>query len=711
MKISVAVACVSVVALCMGHVAAEPAQRRSLQLRPSPENPVGWRGDGSGRYPDAEPPLHWGRAAKSVQELRCQAAKPKEGETGQPMQLGVVSQWLVLGPCDLPVDFPEDADLTTFVDSLFHDTHSLRPDVGEELAGQKWKPLTIGTSVINWSEVFNRDARKAHPPAAILAHSYVYSPAGGPIDIQLQSKVPLQCFVNGETVFVSPKSWTAGYYRGASKVLKKGWNSVLLKIKPKPKNDHWGQNSENWYSCISLFGAPGAEYETHNVAWISKIPVGGGVSTPIVVGDKIFVSSEWCSLSCFNKADGKLLWVRSPTYYDAATEEEKKAFPEVFQEVAPLAEKLRQIDQSLPTQTPSAENRLLLEKQIHKLMRKASPPNFDRAYSNGPRRAKYALPSLGEPGYASPTPVSDGQKVYVIFDTGVVAAYDLDGNQKWVTWTPLDSTEHGCVHSPAVAGDRLILCKFQLESLALDTKTGKEVWHHPWKKNAGLWRGSVVTMKAGNETLFVEPGARISRASDGKCVFEGYPTGGFVQVPTTLLAENLLFELSSHIDVPSRIYTLPMPPSESSPPQLAKKIRTDVPTGAYPITVNYYSASPLFHDGLIYCVGDLGVLTVLDPQKGEIVYRKLLDADVYQAHRGGMGSSPTLAGKYIYLFGGQGVTLVIEPGRTFKQVARNRMECCSYTGHGQEIMESCPVFEGKRLYYRGSENLYCIEEK
>ena len=82
-----------------------------------------------------------------------------------------------------------------------------------------------------------------------------------------------------------------------------------------------------------VFRIAGSQYETHNVAWIAKIPGGGGFSTPIIVGDKIFVTSEWCSLSCFNKADGKLLWVRSPTYYDVATEEEKKAHPEIFQEI------------------------------------------------------------------------------------------------------------------------------------------------------------------------------------------------------------------------------------------------------------------------------------------------------------------------------------------------------------------------------------------
>ncbi len=711
MKTTVLVTCASVLALCAALLAADPAERGSLEFHPSPEHPVGWRGDGSGRYPGAEPPLHWGREAKVVKELRCQTAKPKEGDTGQPMQLGVVSQWLVLGPFDLPGDYPEEADLTEFVDSVFHDTHSLRPDVGEELAGKKWKAISMATSVINWSEVFNRDPGQPHPAAAMLAHTYIYSPSGGPVEVQIQSLVPMQCFVNGETIFQSPKSWTAGYYRGQSKVLKKGWNSLLLKIKPKPKNDDRGKNGENWYSCVSIFGAPTGEYETHNIAWIAKIPGGGGVSTPLVVGDKVFVTSEWCTLSCFNKADGKLLWVRSPTYYDVATEEEKKAAPEVFQEVAPLAAKLRQIDESLPSGKPPSEDRLQLEKQIHKLMRKASPKDSELNYPYGPRRAKYGLPSMGEPGYASPTPVSDGQQVYVIFDTGVVACYDLDGNQKWATWTPLDSTEHGCIHSPALAGDRLLLCKFQLESLALDTKTGKELWHNPWKKNAALWRGSAVTMKAGDETLFIEPGARLSRVSDGKCIFQGHPNAGMTQVPTTLVAGNLLFELSSHIDVPSRLYAMPtLPPSESSPPKLTKTILTDVP-GKFPINVNYYSASPLYHEGLIYCVGDLGVLTVLDAEKGEIVYRKMLDADVFQAHRGGMGSSPTLAGKFIYLFGDQGTTLVIEPGRTYKQIARNRVEFSASAGRGQEIVEACPVFEGKRLYFRGSENLYCIEEK
>lgn len=59
---------------------------------------VGWRGDGSGRFPDAKSPIHWDVTAKSLQRLRAQASRPKDDDTGQPIPDGVIRQWLVLGP-------------------------------------------------------------------------------------------------------------------------------------------------------------------------------------------------------------------------------------------------------------------------------------------------------------------------------------------------------------------------------------------------------------------------------------------------------------------------------------------------------------------------------------------------------------------------------------------------------------------------------------
>jgi hypothetical protein len=57
---------------------------------------------------------------------------------------------------------------------------------------------------------------------------------------------------------------------------------------------------------------------------------------------------------------------------------------------------------------------------------------------------------------------------------------------------------------------------------------------------------------------------------------------------------------------------------------------------------------------------------------------------------------------------------VIEPGRTYKQVARNRLEnqiWPEHPGRRQEATTTDPVFEGERMYYRAEYTLYCIGAK
>ena len=64
---------------------------------------AGWRGDGTGRFPDAKPPLNWGRISETLKGLHGQAAKPKGEEPGdaKPIELGQIVEWLVAGPFDV----------------------------------------------------------------------------------------------------------------------------------------------------------------------------------------------------------------------------------------------------------------------------------------------------------------------------------------------------------------------------------------------------------------------------------------------------------------------------------------------------------------------------------------------------------------------------------------------------------------------------------
>jgi hypothetical protein len=129
-------------------------------------------------------------------------------------------------------------------------------------------------------------------------------------------------------------------------------------------------------------------------------------------------------------------------------------------------------------------------------------------------------------------------------------------------------------------------------------------------------------------------------------------------------------------------------------------------------------ASPLYHDGLLYCLDQNRQLRALDMAEGTVVYQQ----DVPLARGGGprgagFMSSPTLAGKYIYIMDAQGGTLVIEPGRQYKQIALNRITVLDFPGLDREgapwhfLTAGNPWFEGTKIYIRGEDRMICIGAK
>ena len=60
----------------------------------------GWRGNWTGLYPAADPPVEWGRTSNGVLAgMTCQAARPADAaKSGQPVEKGLLRDWLVIGP-------------------------------------------------------------------------------------------------------------------------------------------------------------------------------------------------------------------------------------------------------------------------------------------------------------------------------------------------------------------------------------------------------------------------------------------------------------------------------------------------------------------------------------------------------------------------------------------------------------------------------------
>jgi hypothetical protein len=133
--------------------------------------------------------------------------------------------------------------------------------------------------------------------------------------------------------------------------------------------------------------------------------------------------------------------------------------------------------------------------------------------------------------------------------------------------------------------------------------------------------------------------------------------------------------------------------------------------------LGFQIASPLFVDGIVYSVDMTGGLTVVEPAAKKCDYRLWLDGyDRYSRAVFGQVASPTLAGKYIYITDDAGDTHILQPGAQFKELHHNILENIFPSGLGgnpcrQESFYTSPIFEGKFMYLRGEEYLYCIGEK
>ena len=107
----------------------------------------GWRGDGSGVYPEATPPIAWSHKSKELQGLSCQAEKPNPDSKRARSDLsdGVIKEWLVLGPFDA-----KGADKAKpFASFQFKNEAGLAPAPGDMTDGKAWKTIeTIGSSII-----------------------------------------------------------------------------------------------------------------------------------------------------------------------------------------------------------------------------------------------------------------------------------------------------------------------------------------------------------------------------------------------------------------------------------------------------------------------------------------------------------------------------------------------------------------------------------
>ena len=239
-------------------------------------------------------------------------------------------------------------------------------------------------------------------------------------------------------------------------------------------------------------------------------------------------------------------------------------------------------------------------------------------------------------GYASGTPVADGERIYVFFGKTGVIAFDYDGKQLWQADVGEKLHGWGSATSPVLAGE-LVIVNASVESetlVALDRKTGKEVWRASGIKDS--WNTPiVVTPDSGMPELVVAIFGKVLGfdPATGKRLWSCDTDIGWYMVPSLVAHDGVVYCIGGR----------------NGGGALAVRAggRGDVTKThrLWAIKKGSNVSSPVYHDGHLYWMNDVSATAFCAEAKtGKIVYEEKIEGvdDVY--------ASPVLAdGKLYYV--------------------------------------------------------------
>jgi len=292
--------------------------------------------------------------------------------------------------------------------------------------------------------------------------------------------------------------------------------------------------------------------------------------------------------------------------------------------------------------------------------------------------------------YAASTPATDGKLVYAFFGTEGLYAYDFKGNLAWKAQLGnLGTVGMGTGTSP-ILFDNLVIVQCDEENgaasfiVALDKKTGKEVWKTPRKVQVS-W----------STPLLVRTATRAELITSGTEFLISYdPATGK--------------ELWRHKGVESNAIPSPVANSEMAylvagfPAKIAYAIKLgqngDL-TGTQNVPWKYekgtaYVPSPILYGDYLYLTTDRGILTCIDAKTGEVKYE------------GGRIPIPATFTASPVAFENK-ILMTSEDGDTFIVKAGPKHEILGTNSVGEPVYASPAIADG-RIFIRGEKNLYCI---
>jgi len=291
--------------------------------------------------------------------------------------------------------------------------------------------------------------------------------------------------------------------------------------------------------------------------------------------------------------------------------------------------------------------------------------------------------------HASPTPIVDGDRVYVHFGAQGTAALSTSGEIIWKTRLPYES-QHGNGGSPALYGDLLIVsCDGSDDAFvaALDKRTGKTRWRASRRRPFDQAYSTPLVIRVGERDEIVSVGAYRAAAYDpqtGREIWRVSYADGFSNVPRPVYGHGLVY-IATGFQQPSLLAVRADGTGDVTKTHIAWTLRR-----AAPLT-----PSPLLVGDELYVLNDSGIATCLDAKSGEPRWIQRLGGGDYSA-------SPVIADGRVYFLSESGVATVIAPGKEFRRLATNTLD--------GDTLASMAISVGS-IFIRTDSHLYRIAQK
>jgi outer membrane protein assembly factor BamB len=263
--------------------------------------------------------------------------------------------------------------------------------------------------------------------------------------------------------------------------------------------------------------------------------------------------------------------------------------------------------------------------------------------------------------HASPTPIVDGNRVYVHFGADGTAAVDaMSGTVVWKASFPYES-QHGAGGSPALYKDLLIFSgdgHYEAFVVALDKNTGKVRWKTERRKPFDQAYTTPLVIRVGDRDQLVSVGAYRAAAYDpltGKEIWFARYEDGFSNVPRPVMGHGLVY-IATGFQQPTVIAVRPDGTGDVTGSHIAWSMTRGAP----------FTPSPILVGDELYVISDLGVLTCVDARTGKVHWQQRIG--------GNHSASPIFADGRIYFLSEEGVATVIKPGKTFEKIATNELD-------------------------------------